>query len=72
MLAYLCNGSITKSSAQEGNVSGLIVGDLLEIGIEGGVESSAGKVCLGVVLETFTVELVLKVLESESIVQDTD
>ena len=72
MLAYLCNGSITKSSAQEGNVSGLIVGDLPEVGIEGGIESSFGKVRLGIVLETITVELVLEVLKREGIVQDTD
>lgn len=71
-MAYLCNSGISESGSEEGDVGGLIVGDLLEVGIEGGVKSSFGKVCLGVVGETFAVEFVLEVLESESIVQDAN
>lgn len=52
------------------DVSGLIVGDLLHVGVEGLVEASRGEVRLSVVGETFSVELVLKVLEGQRIVEN--
>ena len=55
---------------QEGNVRCLVRGDFLEVGVEGGVETSSGEVALGEVGETFTVEFVLEMLQGEGIVED--
>lgn len=48
----------------------LILGNFLQVGIEGILESGIHKVGLGVVLETLLVESSLKVLESQGIVQN--
>ena len=47
----------------------LIGGDLLEVGVEGGVEPGGSEVSLGVVGKTFTVELVLEVLQGQGVVE---
>ena len=47
----------------------LVGGDLLEVGVEGCVESDGGKVGLGVVGETLAVEGVLEVLQRQGIVE---
>lgn len=48
----------------------LIARNLLDVAVKGGVISSIGKVLLGKVGKTLHVELVLKVLEGQSIVED--
>jgi hypothetical protein len=53
-------------------VGGLVVGDLLQVVEEGVYESGLDEVGLSVVDEAFTVEFVLEVLESESIVENAD
>lgn len=51
---------------------GLIVGDFLEVVVEGCVKPSCSEVGLSVVGETFAIELVLKMLKSEGIVENAD
>ena len=48
----------------------LVLGDGLQVAVEGGVEAGSGELGLGVVGQTFAVELVLEVLQGESVVQD--
>ena len=62
--------SFGESSGQERNVGGLVRGDLLEVGVEVGIEPGSGEVGLGVVGKTLTVEFVLEVLQGQSIVED--
>lgn len=57
-------------TSQELNVVGLIGADTLDVGVEGGVETGVGEVLLGVLGETLTVEGILEVLKSESVVED--
>jgi hypothetical protein len=56
--------------ADEADVSGLIERNLLQVVVEGRVKAGSSELCLGEVGKTFTVELVLKVLEGESILED--
>lgn len=51
-------------------MSGLVRGDCLEVGVEGGVEAGVCEVGFGEVGETGSVEVVFKVLEGEGIVED--
>ena len=51
-------------------MGGFIVGNLLKVLIDGVRETSCDEVGLGIVGETFTVELVLEVLEGEGVVED--
>lgn len=47
----------------------LINGNLLEIGVEGAVESGSGELLLGVVGEALTVEGILEMLQGQGIVE---
>jgi hypothetical protein len=67
-----CNSGITKSSAEEGDVGSLVVGDLFQVVVEGISETSCHEGGLRIVGETLSVELVLEVLESESVVEDAN
>ena len=49
---------------------GLVGGDFLEVGVEGGVEAGGCEVGFGEVLETCLVEVVFEMLESEGVVED--
>ena len=51
-------------------MSRLIARDSLDVVVKGGVVTSIGKVLLGEVGETLHVELVLEMLEGESIVEN--
>jgi len=48
----------------------LVLGDGLQVVVEGGVEAGGGELLLGVVGQTLAVELVLEVLQGECIVED--
>lgn len=48
----------------------LVLGDDLQVVVEGGVETGGGELRLGVVGQTLTVEFVLEVLQGERIVKD--
>lgn len=65
VVGALSNGSGTSSlepCGQERNVSLLIDGDLLEVGVELVVEAGGGELCLGVVGKTLAVEGILEML----------
>lgn len=68
----LGDGCVLESAAEEGDVGGLVVGDLLQVGVEWVGETGCDEVGLGVVGKTLTVELVLEMLEGKSVVKDTD
>jgi hypothetical protein len=53
-------------------VGGFVVGDLFRVVVEGVRECCFDAVSLGVIGETFAVELVLEVLEGESVVEDAN
>lgn len=55
-------GRTGESIRQELDVDLLVLGDGLQIVVEGGVKPGGGKLRLGVVGQTITVELVLEVL----------
>lgn len=59
-----------EASGEEVNVSLLIGSDGLEVVVDDGVEASVGEVLLAVLLEALTVEGVLEVLKSQSILED--
>jgi hypothetical protein len=59
-----------QSGGEESLVLDLIRGNLLQVGIEGVLHASLDEVSLGVVLETLLVKGGLKVLESQSIVEN--
>lgn len=59
-----------ESASQELDVNLLVLGDGLQVVVEGGVEAGGGELLLGVVGQTLAVELVLKVLQGEGIVED--
>ena len=59
-----------EGGGQEGDVGGFVGGDFHQVLVEGVGETGGEEVGVGVVGETFTVELVLQVLEGESIVED--
>lgn len=48
----------------------LVLADLLQVGIEGVLQPGVDKVSLGIVLEALLVESSLKVLQSQSVVED--
>ena len=50
----------------------LVVRNLTQVLVERVCETSGDEVGLGVVRQTFTVELVLEVIEGESVVEDLD
>jgi hypothetical protein len=60
---------ITQSCGEEGDMSSLVVGDFLQVVVEGVRETPVNKVRLGIADVTLTVEFVLEVLESQSIVE---
>lgn len=49
---------------------GLVQGDFLEVGVEGGVEAGVCEVRFGEVVDTRFVEVVFEVLEGEGVVED--
>lgn len=53
-------------------MGGFVVGDFFQVVVEGVCESGFDEVGLGIVGEAFTVELVLEVLESQSVVEDAN
>jgi hypothetical protein len=53
-------------------VGSLIVGDFLQVVVEGVGKTSFDEIGLGVVGKTLTVELVFQMLKSECVVEDTD
>lgn len=59
-----------QGAGQEADVRVLVVGDLLEVGVEGVGEASGSEGLLGVVLETLAVEGGLKVLQGQGVVED--
>lgn len=59
-----------QGGGQEGHVRRLVGGDLLQVGVEGGVEAAGGEVGLGEVLQALLVEGVFEVLEGEGVVED--
>lgn len=59
-----------QSGGEEADMGRLVAGNLLQGGIEGRVETSRGKLVLGEVGQTLTVELILEVFEGQSIVED--
>ena len=59
-----------ESGGQEGDMSGLVGRNLLQVVVEGGVKSGGSEVALGVVRQTLTVELVFQMLQSQRIVKD--
>ena len=56
--------------SQEADVGGLVAGDGHQVLVEGVGEPGGDKVGLGVVGQTLAVELVLEVLQGQSIVED--
>lgn len=70
ILANMFIKPTTQSRGKEVLVGLLILGNFLQVGIEGILESSLHEVGLGVVLETLLVESSLEVLESQGIVQN--
>jgi len=62
--------STGESASQELDVGLLVLGDGLQVVVEGGVEAGGGELLLGVVGQTLAVELVLEVLQGERIVED--
>lgn len=48
-----------EGSGQEVDVGGLVLGDFLQVVIEGGVKTSVGKLFFREILKTLAVELVL-------------
>ena len=59
-----------EGGGKEVDVVALILGDLLQVGVEGRVEASVGKLLLGELLQTLAVEGVLEVLKGQSVVED--
>lgn len=59
-----------QGAGEEADVRVLVVGDLLEVGVEGVGEASSNKGLLRVVLETLAVEGRLEVLQSQGVVED--
>lgn len=61
--------SLCKSSGQEADVSRLVRGNFLEVGIECCVEAGLCEVGLGEVAQTFSVKGVFEVLKGEGIIE---
>lgn len=59
-----------ETSSQEVDVGGLVPGDSLEVVVKGRVVTSVGKVLLREVVKALAVELVLEMLQGESVVED--
>lgn len=60
----------SEARGEEFNVRLFIGSDTLEVAVDGTVEAGVGKVLLAVLRETLTVEGVLEVLQSQSILKD--
>lgn len=59
-----------EGGGQEADVGGLVLGNLLDVAVEGGIEAGGGEVGLREALKTIAVELVLEVLKGQGVVQD--
>ena len=59
-----------EAGGQEGDVGSLVGGHFHQVLVEWVWETGGDEVGVGVVGETFTVELVLQVLEGESVIED--
>lgn len=57
-------------SCQEADMSSLVRRNLLQVCVKGCVETNGSELLLGEVCQTLTVELVLEMLQSESVVED--
>lgn len=59
-----------QGGCQEADMGALILGNGLQVGVKGGREASSFEVALGEFVQDFAVELVLQMLQGESIVED--
>lgn len=59
-----------QGGGQEADVGHLVRGNFLQVFVEGRVEACVREVGLGEVVESFTVELVLQVLEGQRVLED--
>lgn len=69
-LFYWSDIRCLQGGRQEADMRALILGNGLQVGVKRGREASFFKVALGELVQDFAVELVLQMLQSESIVED--
>lgn len=69
---HSATAALPKAVLRKETLGGFVAGDVFQVVVEGVRECCFDVVSLGVVGETFAVELVLEVLEGESVVEDAN
>ena len=69
-LFYWSGAGCLQAGGQEADVCALILGNGLQVGVKGGLETGTLEVALGELVQDLKIEPVLQMLKSESIVED--